>query len=92
VCRELTKLYEEVWTGTLDAAVDHLAEREPRGEYVVVVDAAPPAEPAPDVDLLQALQAELAGGATRRDAARTVAERFGVGVNRVKRLVDDGDD
>jgi 16S rRNA (cytidine1402-2'-O)-methyltransferase len=92
VCRELTKLYEEVWTGTLDAAVDHLAEREPRGEYVVVVDAAPPAEPAPDVDLLQALEVELAGGATRRDAARTVAERFGVGVNRVKRLLDDGDD
>jgi hypothetical protein len=45
--------------------------------------------PAEDAELLEALEAELAGGATRRDAARAVAERFGVGVNRVKRLVED---
>lgn len=89
ICRELTKLHEEVWSGPLDAAVDHLAGREPRGEYVLVVDAAPPVEPAGDATLLEALEAELEAGATRRDAARRVAERFGVGVNRVKRLVED---
>jgi len=89
ICRELTKLHEEVWSGTLDAATLHLAGREPRGEYVLVVDAAPPAEPAGDAELLRALELELEAGATRRDAARRVAERFGVGVNRVKRLVED---
>ena len=86
ICRELTKLHEEVWTGTLEQAVDHLAGREPRGEYVLVVDAAPPAEPVDDDVLTGAIAGELAAGATRRDAARAVAERFGVGVNRVKRL------
>jgi len=46
VCRELTKLHEEVRRGTLDALAQAYAELpEPRGEIVVVV--APPAEQAP---------------------------------------------
>src|SRR5207302_6297763 len=40
VVRELTKLHEEVWRGTLGGAGDHLAEREPRGEYVLVLGGA----------------------------------------------------
>jgi 16S rRNA (cytidine1402-2'-O)-methyltransferase len=35
---ELTKLYEEVWRGTLGEAVAHWQEEAPRGEYVVVID------------------------------------------------------
>jgi 16S rRNA (cytidine1402-2'-O)-methyltransferase len=46
VCRELTKLHEEVRRGTLDALAHAYAElSEPRGEIVVVV--APPADPEP---------------------------------------------
>ena len=37
VARELTKLYESVWRGSLDARVTHLGSKEPRGEYVIVV-------------------------------------------------------
>lgn len=35
VCRELTKLHEEVWRGCISDAIDHFAE--PRGEFVLVV-------------------------------------------------------
>jgi 16S rRNA (cytidine1402-2'-O)-methyltransferase len=46
VCRELTKLHEEVRRGTLDALAHAYAQLpEPRGEIVVVV--APPADQAP---------------------------------------------
>ena len=46
LARELTKLHEEVWRGTLGDAVDHLAEAAPRGEYVVVLaGATPPRRP-----------------------------------------------
>lgn len=38
VACELTKLYEEVWRGTLGEAVAHWQEEEPRGEYVIVID------------------------------------------------------
>lgn len=89
LCRELTKLHEETWRGTLDEAVLRCEQLEPRGEYVVVLDGAAPAAEADDEQLLTALQAELAGGASRRDAAVSVAERFGVAPNRVKRLLVD---
>lgn len=90
VCRELTKLHEETWRGTLDGALARCAEVEPRGEHVLVIDGAPrPAEVDDDV-LLAALDAALAAGATRRDAAAAVAERHGVAPNRVKRLLSGG--
>ena len=41
VCRELTKLYEEVWRGTVREARDHVDEVEPRGEFTLVIGGAP---------------------------------------------------
>ncbi len=38
VCRELTKKFEEVWPTTLEGAVSYYREKEPRGEYVLVVE------------------------------------------------------
>jgi len=41
IARELTKLHEETWRGTLAQAVEHLAALEPRGEFVLVLEARP---------------------------------------------------
>lgn len=41
LCRELTKLHEEIWKTTLGEAVAHYAANEPRGEYVLVMAGAP---------------------------------------------------
>ncbi len=78
VAREITKLHEEVWRGTLDGAAAWAAERQPPGEMVIVLDGAPAAAPPGDDDVVAALRAELAAGATARDAARTVAARLDV--------------
>jgi 16S rRNA (cytidine1402-2'-O)-methyltransferase len=78
LARELTKLHEEVWRGTLGAAVDRVAEVEPRGEYVVVVDGAPEPEPATDDELRDELARLLAAGMSTRDASSEVATRFDV--------------
>lgn len=37
VCREISKVYEEVVRGTLAEAIAHFTEHEPRGEFVIVV-------------------------------------------------------
>ena len=86
--RELTKLHEETWRGTLGDAVEHLGQTEPRGEYVLVLDAAPPPSAPGDEELLAALQRRLADGESRRDAAAAVPSLFGVPPNRVKRLAN----
>lgn len=40
LCRELTKLHEEVIRGTISEMIDYYKEREPRGEYVLVIEGA----------------------------------------------------
>ncbi len=78
VGRELTKLHEETWRGTLGDAGAWVASHEPRGELVIVVDGAPaPASPsATEID--RAVQAQLDAGSTPRDAAAVVASTLGV--------------
>jgi 16S rRNA (cytidine1402-2'-O)-methyltransferase len=86
LARELTKLHEEVWRGTVDDAVAHVAAVEPRGEYVVVLDGAPAHEPASDDELRAALRRLLYDGASTRDAVAEVAADFDVPKRRVYAL------
>jgi len=37
VARELTKLHEEIWRGSISAAIEHFTQNEPRGEFTLVV-------------------------------------------------------
>jgi 16S rRNA (cytidine1402-2'-O)-methyltransferase len=78
IARELTKLHEEVWRGTLAEAVEWVTGREPPGEIVVVLAGAPAAAPPGDDEVRAAVAAELAAGASARDAARSVAARLDI--------------
>lgn len=78
VGRELTKLHEETWRGTLAEAVAWTEAHEPRGELVIVLDGAPAPDAATDYDVAAALQARLDAGDTARDAATAVAQSLGV--------------
>jgi 16S rRNA (cytidine1402-2'-O)-methyltransferase len=86
VARELTKLHEEVWRGTLGGAVAHLATTTPRGEYVLVLEGAPEPAPATDEDIALALTARLRTGQDRRSAVAAVAGELEVGRRRVYEL------
>jgi 16S rRNA (cytidine1402-2'-O)-methyltransferase len=84
--RELTKMHEEFWRGTLAEAIERCGEVEPRGEYVLVLAGAAAAEPADDAQLLRALQEARDSGASTRDSVAAVAERFGASHRRVYSL------
>ena len=83
VARELTKLHEEVWRGSLGDALAWVRAAAPRGEIVLVLDGAPAPAPPDEEALVDALRDELAAGATARDAARAVAARLDVPRRRV---------
>ena len=83
IVRELTKLHEEVWRGSLADAGDHVAAVPPRGEYTLVVAGAPEAPPAGEDEIEEALRGYLAVGADRKTAVAEVARELGVS----KRLV-----
>ena len=86
MARELTKIHQEVDRGTLDELAARMAQRELKGEVVLLVG--PPAErsprPAFDAVELRARVAELvSAGRSRRDAVRAVADESGVPRNDV---------
>lgn len=78
VARELTKLHEETWRGTLGEALAWCEEQPPRGELVLVLDGCPPPAPADDDAVTAAVQRHLDQGASARDAAAAVADQLGV--------------
>lgn len=77
VCRELTKLHEEIARGTLDELAERYAEGA-RGEIVVVVEGAPAAV-AVDLESAVATVLEMAAAGTRlKEAAADVAAATGL--------------
>ena len=83
VARELTKLHEEVWRGTLDGALARALESAPRGEHVLVVAGAGGPEPASDEQVEAAVAAKLAEGMPAKEAVPLVAAELGVPKRRV---------
>ena len=74
LCRELTKLHEEIWRTTLGEAAGRYARESPRGEFVLVVRGAEPAlEEASLEDGLERVEALQAKGLSLRDAVRQAA-------------------
>lgn len=75
LCRELTKLHEETLRTTLLQAVELYREKEPRGEYVLVVAGAQPTEE-PAVSLeegVRQVQRLREAGIKMKEAVRTVS-------------------
>ncbi len=83
LCRELTKLHEEVIRTTLQGALDYYQELAPRGEYVLVLEgAAPPAEEELTVEAALAMvRAQMEQGLSRKDAVKLVAKETGFSKN-----------
>jgi 16S rRNA (cytidine1402-2'-O)-methyltransferase len=80
VCRELTKVHEEVVRGTARDLAARYAEEGPRGEVVLVVAGAPAADGDLEAGLV-ALRELVAAGAKTRPAAGVVAGLTGTSAN-----------
>ncbi|MCW2970577.1 MAG: rsmI [Solirubrobacterales bacterium] len=89
VCRELTKLHEEVRRGTAAELQAHYRESPPRGELVLVCGAAPPGR-AQREEGLAAVRELVEAGAKARPAAAAVAKLTGVGANELYRALTAG--
>lgn len=93
IARELTKLHEEVWRGSVGAAADEFSDAaRRRGEFTVVVEGATPEPPSLD-DAVADARRRIGEGATTSDAARDAARERGVSRREVyERILRDGDD
>jgi len=90
VAREMTKVHEEVRTGTLAELAGYYRENAPRGEITVVVagQARGAARPAVDEAEVRARANDLlAEGLSRRDAAYRLAQEFSMARREAYRIV-----
>lgn len=91
LCRELTKINEEIIRTTLSSASDMYKITEPRGEYVIVIDgytpAAPKALPADQASLEKLISDYTNLGMTRMEAVKSVAKDLGVPKSEIYNIV-----
>lgn len=89
LCRELTKLHEEVLVTTLADAVKKYEAEEPRGEFVLILGGAPPKEEAPaTLEYAVALARELLEkGVSVSEAAKQAAAETGRKKSDIYRLL-----
>jgi 16S rRNA (cytidine1402-2'-O)-methyltransferase len=87
IARELTKMHEEFWRGTIANAVANYQTREPKGEYTIVVMGAPVVivEVSPEA-VRSALQQLLADGMSRSQASKQLAQQFNLAKREIYQL------
>jgi 16S rRNA (cytidine1402-2'-O)-methyltransferase len=89
VARELTKMHEEIRTGSLGELLDYFTAVTPRGELTVVVrgTGVVAAEPDRTEEAVEQAATLLAEGLPRREVARRLTESLGLPRNEAYRLV-----
>lgn len=86
LCRELTKLNEEVMRTTLSGAVEYYSEREPRGEYVLVIEGGNHKNTDDVTDGMtveECLTYFINEGMSKNDAVKATAKKMGLPRNEV---------
>ena len=83
LCRELTKLHEEVVRTTLGEAVEKYTENPPKGEFVLIVAGAEPAakEVPTETDAAARVAQLIEEGLSRKDAVKQTAKELGLPKN-----------
>ena len=85
LCRELTKLHEEVIRTTLGGALEYYETQPPKGEFVLVIAGAEPVqeETATTEDAAQMVARLMEGGMSRKDAIKQTAKDLNLPKNAV---------
>ena len=83
LCRELTKLHEEVVRTTLAEAIERYTQQPPKGEFVLVVAGAEPVieEAATPADAAKRVATLMAQGLSRKDAVKQTAQELNLPKN-----------
>lgn len=83
LCRELTKLHEQIVRMTLGEAVRYYEENPPRGEFVLIVEGAKEAvgQELTVEDAVQMVARQIENGVSKKDAVKAVSKETGLAKN-----------
>ena len=77
ICRELTKVHEQIFRATIEETRVHFTRVSPRGEFTLVVAGSPVENVWQEAAVREALSERMAGGLSPSEAAREVAVESG---------------
>jgi len=87
LAREITKLHEELWRGSVADAIAHYATREPTGEFTLVVAGATLSQPVlSEAAIIAELQELLKQGFSRSQASRQLAQQTSLSRRQIYQL------
>ena len=90
LCRELTKIHEEVLLLTLDSAIAYYEQNDPRGEYVLVLEGTEKKSEEYSLDdCLEIMLEMVRSGKSKNDAARLMAKQSGFRKNELYKILVD---
>lgn len=93
LCRELTKLHEEVILMSLDEAIAYYEQNDPRGEFVIVVSGAEIKKQELSLEeCLEIMRESIRSGKSKNDAARLMAKQSGYRKNELYKLLIDSEE
>jgi len=89
VAREMTKLFEEYWRGTVSGALEHFKSQTVRGEFTLVVEGKRKVESGKwaEEELLAAIEKEMTGEKSAKEISAKLAEQSGWNKKEVYRLI-----
>ncbi len=89
LCRELTKLNEEIMRTTVSGAIEYYETHEPRGEYVLIIEGAVREEAKPDYpsDPAEHVRILEESGISRMDAIKAAAKERGVSKSEIYSVI-----
>ena len=87
IARELTKLYEEFWRGSIKEAIIYYQQQNPQGEYTLLIAGIEPTQPQiTEAELKAELLAIMKQGVSRSQASRQLAKEMSVSRNKLYQL------
>jgi len=87
LARELTKLHEEFWRGTVGEAIIHYQNNQPKGEFTIIIAGAEPELPVLSEDTIkQELQELFAQGISRSQASRQLAQKINLSRSKIYQI------
>lgn len=90
ICRELTKIHEEIIRTTLGQAVSYYQSVFPKGEFVLIIEGAEEERIEPSLDAaLERVAALRADGVSLKDAVKQISQKYNIPKNELYRLALD---
>lgn len=88
LCREITKIHEEVFKTSLCKAIEHYEENTPKGEFVLIIEGKKECEnEAEEIDGVALVNALTEEGMSTRDAVKQVAKQYNLNKNQLYKEV-----